>query len=392
MAEKTENVYNLLEKLLEAYRPAATTEIAEVQSYANRRGADFEIMPWDWSYYSEKLRDEKYSINDELLKPYFELENVKKGVLDLATRLYGLQFKINKKIPLYHPEVEAYEVFDKDGSFLAVLYADFYPRKGKRNGAWMTSYKGQWIDATGKNHRPHISIVMNFSRPTNTLPSLLTFDEITTFLHEFGHALHGIFADVTYEGLSGTSVYWDFVELPSQILENWALEKEYLDGFAIHYKTGEKIPAELIQKIKDAANFNVGYQSIRQTSFSLLDMAWHTLTSEFDGDVKEFEQKAWEAAQTLPPVKEALMSAQFNHIFAGGYSAGYYSYKWAEVLDADAYSMFTANGIFDPTTAAAFRSEILSKGGTEHPMILYKRFRGQEPTIEPLLKRTGVVK
>jgi peptidyl-dipeptidase Dcp len=392
MAEITENVYYLVDKLLDAYKPVAKTEIAEVQLYANKKGTNFEIMPWDWSYYSEKLRDEKYSINDELLKPYFELENVKKGVLGLSTKLFGLQFKKNEKIPVYHPEVEVYEVFDKDGSFLAVFYTDFFPREGKRNGAWMTEYRGQWIDANGVNHRPHVSIVMNFTRPTDSLPSLLTFDEVTTFLHEFGHAIHGILANATYESLSGTNVYRDFVELPSQIMENWGLEKEYLDGFAINYKTGEKIPAELIQKIKNAANFNIGYQTLRQLSFVLLDMGWHTLNEEFEGDVKAFEQKAWKAAQTLPAVKETLMSSQFNHIFSGGYAAGYYSYKWAEVLDADAFSMFSKNGIFDEATADAFRAEILSKGGTEHPMILYKRFRGQEPTIEPLLKRTGIVK
>jgi peptidyl-dipeptidase Dcp len=390
MAEKKENVYNLLNELLEAYKPVAVAEIEEVQSYAGKNGGNFTIMPWDWTYYSEKLRDEKYGINDELLKPYFELENVKKGVLGLATRLYGLQFRKNGNIPVYHTEVEAYEVFDRDGSFLAVLYTDFLPRKGKRNGAWMTEYKGQWIDGNGKNHRPHVSIVMNFTRPTDSLPSLLTFEEVTTFLHEFGHAIHGMLSNVTYESLSGTSVYWDFVELPSQIMENWALEKEYLDGFAVHYQTGEKIPADLIQKIRNAANFNTGYQTLRQLSFSLLDMSWHTLNTEFKGDVKVFEQKAWENAQTLPVVDEALMSTQFGHIFSGGYAGGYYSYKWAEVLDADAYSMFSKNGIFDAETAESFRTEILSKGGTEHPMILYKRFRGQEPTIDPLLERTGI--
>ncbi len=392
MAEKKENVYDLLNKLLEAYKPVAITEIEEVQLYADQKGAGFQIMPWDWAYYSEKLRDEKYSINDELLKPYFELENVKKGVLGLATQLYGLQFRKNTEIPVYHKEVETYEVFDKDGAFLAIFYMDFFPREGKRNGAWMTEYKGQRIDGNGKNHRPHISIVMNFTRPTDTHPSLLTFDEVTTFLHEFGHALHGMLANSTYESLSGTNVYRDFVELPSQIMENWALEKEYLDKFAKHYQTGEKIPADLIQKIKNAANFNVGYQTLRQLSFGLLDMGWHTLNAEFTGDVKAFEQQAWNSAQTLPVVEEALMSTQFSHIFAGGYAAGYYSYKWAEVLDADAYSMFSKNSIFDQETANSFRTEILSKGGSEHPMILYKRFRGQEPTIEPLLKRTGITK
>ncbi|MDR2963053.1 MAG: M3 family metallopeptidase [Bacteroidales bacterium] len=392
MAENKENVYDLLYKLLDAYKPIAVEEIAEVQDYANRKGADFQIMPWDWSFYSEKLRDEKYSINDELIRPYFALENVKKGVLGLAAQLYGLQFKRNTNIPLYHPDVEAYEVFDKNGEYLSVFYMDFFPREGKRNGAWMTEFKGQWIDDKGINHRPHISIVMNFTRPTETLPSLLTFDEVTTFLHEFGHALHGMLANGHYESLTGTNVYRDFVELPSQMMENFALEQEYLDQFAANYQTGEKIPADLIRKIKTAANFNVGYQTLRQLSFGLLDMGWHTLNKEFTGDVKAFEQQAWGKAQTLPVVEEALMSTQFSHIFSGGYAAGYYSYKWAEVLDADAYSMFSKNGIFDPATANSFRTEILSKGGSEHPMILYKRFRGQEPTIEPLLRRTGVVK
>jgi peptidyl-dipeptidase Dcp len=391
MAENKENVYNLLNRLLKAYHSTAMTEINDVQAYAREKGADFQIMPWDWSYYSEKLRDEKYSINDELLKPYFELENVKQGVFGLATKLYGLAFKKNTAIPVYNPEVEAFEVFDKDGSFLAVLYVDFHPRESKRNGAWMTEYKGQWIDENGINSRPHISIVMNFSKPTDSLPALLTFDEVNTFLHEFGHAIHGMVADSNYESLSGTNVYRDFVELPSQIMENWALEKEYLDGFAVHYKTGEKIPMEYIQKLKDAANFNTGYQTLRQLSFGLLDMAWHTLDQEFTGNVFDFEQQAWQAAQTLPTVEGALMSSQFNHIFAGGYAAGYYSYKWAEVLDADAFSVFKEKGIFNHEVADAFRYEILSKGGTEHPMTLYKRFRKQEPTIEPLLQRNGIL-
>jgi peptidyl-dipeptidase Dcp len=392
MAENKENVYDLLNRLLKAYHSTAMNEIADVQAYAERKGADFQVMPWDWSYYSEKLRDEKYSINDELLKPYFELENVKKGVFGLATRLYGLKFKKNTNIPVYNPEVEAFEVFDKDDSFLAVLYVDFHPRESKKNGAWMTEYKGQWIDENGENSRPHVSIVMNFSRPTDSLPALLTFDEVSTFLHEFGHAIHGMVANSTYESLSGTNVYRDFVELPSQIMENWALEKEYLDGFAVHYKTGEKIPVELIEKLKKAANFNIGYQTLRQLSFGFLDMAWHTIDQEFSGDVFKFEQEAWQAAQTLPSVNGTLMSTQFNHIFSGGYAAGYYSYKWAEVLDADAFSVFHEQGIFNKDVADAFRYEVLAKGGTEHPMILYKRFRGHEPTIDPLLKRNNIIK
>lgn len=390
MAENKENVYKLLNELLEAYKPTSEKEIEEVQAYAKAHGADFKIMPWDWSFYSEKLRDEKYSINDELLRPYFELENVKRGVFGLATKLYGLTFQKNERIPVYHQEVEAFDVFDKDGSFLAVLYTDFHPRDGKRGGAWMTEFQCQHVDEKGVNVRPHISIVMNFTRPTDSLPSLLTFDELTTFIHEFGHSIHGMVANTHYESLAGTNVYRDFVELPSQMLENWAFEKEYLDGFAVHYKTGEPIPAELIEKIRKAANFNVGYATLRQLSFGLLDMGWHTITTPFEGDVKAFESEAWRAAQTLPVVEEALMSTQFNHIFSGGYSAGYYSYKWAEVLDADAFSVFESKGIFDQETATRFRREVLEKGGSEHPMVLYKRFRGEEPSILPLLKRNGI--
>lgn len=392
MAENKENVYHLLNELLEAYKPTAMKEMEEVQAYAKSHGADFDIMPWDWSFYSEKLRDEKYSINDELLRPYFELENVKRGVFGLATKLYGLTFQKNDSIPVYHDEVEAFDVFDKDGSFLAVLYTDFHPRDGKRGGAWMTEFLCQHVDEKGVNVRPHISIVMNFTRPTDSLPSLLTFDELTTFIHEFGHSIHGMVANSHYESLAGTNVYRDFVELPSQMLENWAFEKEYLDGFAVHYKTGEPIPAELIEKIRRAANFNIGYATLRQLSFGLLDMGWHTLTEPFEGDVKAFESKAWSAAQTLPTVEEALMSTQFNHIFSGGYSAGYYSYKWAEVLDADAFSVFEKNGIFDQETATRFRKEVLERGGSEHPMVLYKRFRGEEPSILPLLRRHGIRK
>ena len=394
MAQNSENVYRLLNQLLEAYKPTALQEYAEVQALAKEEQGDgFVLMPWDWSYYSRKLQERKFNLNDEMLRPYFELENVKKGVFGLATRLYGITFKKNTDIPVYHKDVEAYEVFDKDGSFLAVLYTDFYPREGKRSGAWMTSYKEQWIDeATGENSRPHVSLVMNFTKPTQDKPALLTFSEVETFLHEFGHSLHGMFANTTYASLSGTNVYWDFVELPSQIMENFATEKEFLHTFARHYQTGELIPDELVQRIKDSANFNAAYACLRQVSFGLLDMAWYTRTTPFEGDVKTYEKQAWAPTQILPDVPEACMSVQFSHIFAGGYSAGYYSYKWAEVLDADAFSLFQERGIFNTDVATSFRENILSKGGTEPPMELYKRFRGQEPTIDALLIRNGIKK
>lgn len=394
MAQNSENVYRLLNQLLEAYKPTALQEYAEVQALAREeQGDDFTVMPWDWSYYSRKLQEHKFNLNDEMLRPYFELEKVKKGVFGLATRLYGITFKKNPDIPVYHKDVEAYEVFDKDGSFLAVLYTDFFPREGKRSGAWMTIYKEQWIDeTTGENSRPHVSLVMNFTKPTQDKPALLTFSEVETFLHEFGHSLHGMFANTTYASLSGTNVYWDFVELPSQIMENFATEKEFLHTFARHYQTGELIPDELVQRIKDSANFNAAYACLRQVSFGLLDMAWYTRTTTFEGDVKAYEKQAWASAQVLPDVPEACMSVQFSHIFAGGYSAGYYSYKWAEVLDADAFSLFQEKGIFNTDVAASFRENILSKGGTEPPMELYKRFRGQEPTIDALLTRNGIKK
>ena len=389
MAENKTKVFDLLDKLLAAYKPAAEKEYAAVQEYANKKGAYFKVQPWDWSYYSEKLKDEKFAINDEMLKPYFELEHVKKGVFGLATRLYGIKFVKNTKIPVYNPEVDAYDVTDEKGNFLAVLYTDFHPRDGKRAGAWMNDFKPQWME--GKtDSRPQITIVMNFTRPTSTKPALLTYDEVTTFLHEFGHSLHGMLTKCTYESLSGTAVYRDFVELPSQIMENWGSQKEFLDGFAVHYKTGEKIPAELIQKIKDSENYNVANFCLRQLSFGYLDMAWHTIEKPFDGDVISYEKKAMASTQVLPALAETSMSPTFSHIFSGGYAAGYYSYKWAEVLDADAFSVFEKNGIFDKKTADSFRKNILERGGTEHPMVLYKRFRGQEPTIDALLKRNGV--
>lgn len=391
MAENSGNVYRLLDQLFDAYAPAARLEVSEVEALAKEmEGEDFQLMPWDWAYYSDKLKMKKFDLDDEALRPYFELGKVIEGVFGLATRLYGITFAKNENISTYHEDVSAYEVFDKDGSFLAVLYTDFHPRAGKRSGAWMTSFKGQWKDEHGDS-RPHISVVMNFTKPTADKPALLSFSEVNTFLHEFGHALHGMFADSTYQSLSGTNVYWDFVELPSQFMENFAIEKEFLATFAKHYQTGETIPEELIRRIVDASNFNVAYACLRQLSFGYLDMAWYTRTTPFEGDVRTYERQAWAKTQILPSVEGTCMSVQFSHIMAGGYAAGYYSYKWAEVLDADAFSLFKEKGIFNPDVANSFRTEVLSKGGTEHPMILYKRFRGQEPGIEALLKRNGII-
>lgn len=390
MAKNEEGVYNLLDQLTRAYGETARQEVKDVEAFAARmEGKPIEIQPWDWSYYSDKLKDDRFDLNDEMTRPYFELENVKKGVFGLATDLYGITFVKNPSTPVYHPEVEAFDVMDANGDFLAVLFTDFHPREGKRSGAWMSSFKSQFVK-NGVDSRPHITIVMNFTRPTETKPALLTFDEVETFLHEFGHALHGMLAKSTYETLSGTSVYRDFVELPSQIMENWLVEKEYLDKFAFHYQTGEKMPAQLVQKIIDAANYNTGYLTLRQLSFGYLDMAWHTLQQPFDGDVREFEQKAMRPVQLLPVVPETSMSTAFGHIFSGGYAAGYYSYKWAEVLDADAFAAFKENGIFDKKTAQSFRVNILERGNTEEPMTLYKRFRGHEPTVGALLERNGV--
>ncbi len=391
MAENQENVYQLLNQLLEAYKPAAQKEYAEVQQFATKQGFKDTVQPWDFSFYSEKLKNERFAINDEILRPYFELENVKKGVFGLATKLYGITFKKNPEIQVYHPEVEAFDVNDADGNFLAVLYTDFHPRDGKRAGAWMSDFKEQWKEGD-TDSRPHITIVMNFTRPTEDKPALLTYDELTTFLHEFGHALHGMLTRCTYSSVSGTSVYRDFVELPSQIMENWASEKEFLDGFAVHYQTGKKIPNKLIAKIKAADNYLAAYACLRQLSFGFLDMAWHTQTAPFNGNTVEFEKSAMSTTDILPVQSNTSMSPTFSHIFAGGYAAGYYSYKWAEVLDADAYSVFKANGIFDQKTAESFLKNILERGGTEHPMTLYKRFRGQEPTIDALLKRNNIQK
>ena len=391
MAENSLNVYQLLNQLLEAYTPTAHKEVAEVVALAKElEDEDFELMPWDWAYYSEKLKEKRFNLNEEELRPYFELGKVIEGVFGLATRLYGITFKKNEEIPVYHPDVETYEVYDENQELLAILYTDFHPRTSKRSGAWMTSFKEQWKDENG-NSRPHVSITMNFTKPSANKPALLTFSEVNTFLHEFGHALHGMFANTTYQSLSGTNVYWDFVELPSQIMENFAIEKEFLNTFAKHYQTNEPIPAEMIQRIVNASNFNIAYACLRQLSFGLLDMAWYTRTEPFEGDVRTYEKEAWAKTQLLPNVPEACMTVQFSHIMAGGYSAGYYSYKWAEVLDADAFSLFKEKGIFNKEVANSFRKHVLSKGGTEHPMTLYKRFRGQSPDIQALLKRNGIV-
>ena len=391
MAENSTNVYRLLHQLLEAYKPTALQELEEVRTLAREmEGEDFEFQPWDLAFYVEKLKEKKFNFNEESLRPYFELSRVIEGVFGLATRLYGITFHENKDIPVYHTDVKAYEVSDKNGDFLAVLYADFHPRAGKRAGAWMTSYKEQWKDENG-NSRPHVSVTMNFSKPSADKPALLTFSEVNTFLHEFGHALHGMFANTTYQSLSGTNVYWDFVELPSQFMENFAIEKEFLNTFAKHYQTGETLPEELLQRIVDSSNFMVAYNCLRQLSFGLLDMAWYTRTEPFESDVRTYEKEAWKEAQVLPNIPEACMTVQFSHIMAGGYAAGYYSYKWAEVLDADAFSLFKEKGIFNTEVANSFRQEVLSKGGTEHPMTLYKRFRGQEPGIDALLRRNGII-
>lgn len=393
MASNETNVYKLLNDLISAYMPTAKAEVQDIEKKAKEmEGNDFIMEPWDFSYYSHKLQLERFNLDAEMLRPYFELSKVIEGVFGLANKLYGITFKENKDIPVYHGDVKAYEVFDKDGSYLAVFYADFHPRKGKQGGAWMTEYQGQWIDKKGENVRPHVSVVMNLTKPTAEKPALLTLGEVETFLHEFGHSLHGMFANTRFESLSGTNVWWDFVELPSQFMENYAVEKDFLRTFAFHYKTGEPLPDELIDRIAKSRNFMVAYGCMRQVSFGLLDMAYYTQSKPFTDDIIPFEKKAWEKAMVLPQLPDTCMTVQFSHIMAGGYAAGYYSYKWAEVLDADAFSVFKKNGIFDKKTAQSFRDNILSKGGTEHPMTLYKRFRGGEPTIDALLERNGIKK
>ena len=391
MAQNTCRVNDLIEKLYAAYMPVAKAEQEELSRMAQEtKGSNFTLMPWDWGYYSHKLQLRKHNIDSEMLRPYFQLQKVKEGIFGLATKLYGITFRLQPDIEVYHPDVEAYEVFDADGSFLAVLYADFFPRASKQSGAWMTDFSEQYIDEAGSDHRPHVSIVMNLTKPTTEKPSLLTLSEVETFLHEFGHALHSIFSKVHYKALSGTNVLRDFVELPSQLMENFAVEPEFLHTFANHYETGEPLPDELIERIRQSRNFHCGYACTRQLSFCMLDMAYHTLTEPLTEDIMDFERNAWSRTQLLPAVPGTNMSVQFSHIMSGGYAAGYYSYKWAEVLDADAFSLFLEKGIFDKETATRFRQEILSQGGTCDPMRLYVNFRGKEPDIKALLKRNGI--
>jgi len=390
MAQTPEKVKAFLNDLLVKAKPAAEKEFKELSNYAKKLDNIAQLEKWDGPYYSEKLKQEKYNLDDEILKPYFKLENVQQGAFDIAQKLYGLTFKEVFNIDKYHADVQTFEVLDENENLVAVFYSDFFPRKGKRNGAWMTSFKPQY-NKDGINERPHVSIVCNFTKPTPTKPSLLTFNEVTTLFHEFGHALHGMLANTTYPNLSGTSVYWDFVELPSQIMENWCYEKEALELFAKHYETGEVIPMELITKIRESASFLEGMATVRQLSFGLLDMGWHAQNPASITNLKAFENEQFESTKLYPDVAENAMSTAFSHIFNGGYAAGYYSYKWAEVLDADAFDYFKQNGIFNKEIATKFKEYVLSKGGTEHPMTLYKKFRGQEPKPEALLKRAGLL-
>ena len=391
MAQNVDAVFSLLGRLSWSYLPTARREVDEIKELAREiEGKDFEMMPWDFLYYSEKLKQKKYSINDEMLRPYFSLEQVLHGVTNLATRLYGITFRRNENIPVYHPDVQVFEVYDYDERFLALLYCDFFPRKGKRSGAWMDSIKGQYKDKAGVDHRPHVTLTTNATKPTAEKPAMLTIDEVNTLLHEFGHCLHGIFSDVTYQSMCSPDVLWDFVELPSQIMENFTTEKEFLNTFAFHYETGETIPDELLQKVNDARNFKVGYNCIRQVGLGLIDQAWHNISKPFDGEVLAYEHNVTEALALLPNVDATGITPQFSHIMTGGYSAGYYSYKWAEMLDADAFSLFKENGVFSTRVAQSFRDNILARGNSEHPKILYRRFRGCDPQLDALLARDGI--
>ncbi len=390
MAETPEKVDSFLEEMLEKAKPAAEREFKELENFAKDLDKIDQLQKWDAAYYGEKLKQKLFDLDDEKLKPFFKLENVIEGVFTVAQKLYGLNFKEVHNIDKYHQDVKTFEVTNESGEEIALFYADFHPRPGKRDGAWMTIYKDQYI-LDNKNERPHISIVCNFTKPTEKEPSLLTFNEVTTLFHEFGHALHGMLANTTYPSLSGPNVYWDFVELPSQVLENWCYEKESLQLFAKHYKTGEAIPQQYIEKIKESANFLEGMATLRQLSFGMLDLSWHAANPSNIEDVKKHEVEAFEPTRLYPDVPSNCMSTAFSHIFQGGYSAGYYSYKWAEVLDADTFEYFTENGIFSKDIADKFRENILSKGGTEHPMELYKRFRGKEPKPDALLRRAGLI-
>lgn len=392
MAESSDNVNGFLRELLDATKKYADKDFNAIKEYAIAQKGDknFEFMPWDWGYYDEKYKTEKYSLNEELIKPYLKLENVKNGVFMLAEKLYGLTFKLNKEIEVYNPEVEAYEVYDRNNKFMAILYMDFFPRDSKRGGAWMTSFREAYVDANGKEVRPLVSLCCNFTKPTETTPSLLTFDEFTTLLHEFGHGLHGMLAEGLYASTTGTNVYRDFVELPSQIMENWATEKEFLDLWAVHYKTGEKMPAELIEKIVAAKNYLAAYSNVRQITYGINDMAWHSITEPVTISTDEFEKQAIAETQFYPFVDGTCISTGFNHIFSGGYAAGYYSYKWAEVLEADAFAMFKEKGVLNSEVAEKFRKNILSKGGSAHPMELYVNFRGRKPDNKALLEKMGI--
>ncbi|MBP3331114.1 MAG: M3 family metallopeptidase [Tidjanibacter sp.] len=387
MAESRQTVQDFLAELLDATKSYAQKDYQMVSDYAKSCGADYTLMPWDWSYWSEKYKNAKYSISDEEIKPYLELNQVKEGIFTLVDRLYGIKFKENKDIDVYNPEVQAYEVYEENGDFLGVIYMDFFPRATKRSGAWMTSYRDMYVDENGNEVRPFVTLCANFTKPTENTPALLTFDELETFLHEFGHCLHGLFAEGKYASLTGTAVYRDFVELPSQIMENWATEPEFLNIFAKHYQTGEPMPQELIDKICAAGNYLAAYLNVRQLSFGMVDMAWHTITEPVTMPVEEFERQSMAATQILPYVAGTAMTPAFTHIFSGGYAAGYYSYKWAEVLEADAFSLFKEKGIFSKEAASSFRENILSKGGIEHPMDLYVKFRGHKPDTKALIDK-----
>lgn len=389
MADTPAKVNSFLDRLHQASHKAALRDFENLKAFARENGLKDQLQRWDWLYYSEKLKKARYNIDDEILRPYFSLDSTREAIFGLATDLFGIRFSLNREIPVYHEEVSAWEVSGGDGEIIAILYLDHHPRKGKNGGAWMTSYREQRSEK-GKRIIPHVSLVMNFTRPGPAKPSLLTFNELTTYLHEFGHALHAILSDCTYESLSGTNVARDFVELPSQFMENWAFEKEWLDSWAVHYETGDKLPDELIIRIKEAAVFNEGYACNRQLGFAFLDMAWHTLTSPAGIPVDEFERKAMSATELFPPAEGTNMSCSFTHLFAGDYAAGYYGYKWAEVLDADAFCYFRESGLFNREVADSFRMNILEKGGSDKPMNLYVRFRGKEPSIEPFLERSGL--
>lgn len=391
MAQTSDAVFAMLGKLTWSYLPTARKDVEEVKEYAKEcEGQEFDFMPWDFAYYSEKLKEKKYSLSDEMVRPYFDLNQAIYGAFYLATRLYGITFKQNHEIPTFNPDVKVWEVYDYDGTYLALLYCDFYARKGKHAGAWMDSIKPQYKSTDGTDHRPHITLSTNYRKPLPGKPTLLNFDELNTLMHEFGHCLHGILSNVTYASLCSPNVLWDFVEMPSQIMENFATEEEFLKAFAFHHETGETIPQELLEKICASRNFRAGYQCIRQVGLGLIDQAWHNISKPFEGDVLEYEHEITAAIKLLPPMAETGITTQFSHIMSGGYAAGYYSYKWAEMLDADAFSRFKEEGVMNMKVAQSFRDNILSKGDTEHPMDLYLRFRGRKPQIEPLLERDGI--